>query len=232
MVPRAQAQQCRPMNIAVLGASGKTGGHLVGYALQRGHRVRAIMRREPPAPSVQQNVDVAIADVRDHGSMVAAVSGCDAAVWAVGGHDIVRSLRAGHRRQQALCADGTRIALSAFASQQVGRFVVISSWGVGDSRHRVPVTFRAFMMPVLLRAELADKQRQEELVRASDVTWTIVRPSRLTDDDRTGYRVGTQLRYSATSSTSRRSVAEFVIRCIDEGSYCFETVEISGERAK
>jgi uncharacterized protein YbjT (DUF2867 family) len=106
--------------------------------------------------------------------------------------------------------------------------VVISSWGVGDSRRRLPLFFRAFVAPVLLRAELADKQRQEQLVRSSDVTWTIVRPSRLTNSGSTSYRVGSHLNYSATSSTSRWCVANLVVRCLEERTHVFETVEITG----
>jgi uncharacterized protein YbjT (DUF2867 family) len=81
---------------------------------------------------------------------------------------------------------------------------------------------------LLLRHELADKQRQEQLVRASDRLWTIVRPSRLTDGAGTpGYRVGAQLRYADRASTARRDLAHFVVHCLESARYRHETVEIS-----
>ncbi len=220
------------MRIAVLGASGGTGRHVAACGRERGHEVRAVVRRAASASPGWQATDVAVADVLDASSVTRALAGCDAAVWAVGGHDVVRTALARQQRQRGLCTEGTRVVLAALRNQRVARFVVISSWGVGDSRRRVPLLFRAFVMPVLLRAELADKQRQEELVRTSDVTWTIVRPSRLTDDDSTSYCVGPQLTYSQIASTSRKSVADFVLRCIDDSSFEFETVEITGARAR
>ncbi len=217
------------MKIAVLGASGGTGRCILAAARQRGHLARAVVRRQVSLPEGGAEPDMVIADALDLPSVTRAVGGCDAAVWAVGGHDVLRTTLSGKPRQRALCTDGTRVLLSALRDRDVARLVVISSWGVGDSRRRLPLTFRLFVAPLLLRAELADKQRQEELVRSSDRMWTIVRPSRLTDrhgDNRS--EVGSQLRYAAASSTSREQVADFVVRCLDEAAYIHETVEISG----
>lgn len=112
--------------------------------------------------------------------------------------------------------------------REVPRLVVITSWGVGDSRRRLPPAFRAFVAPVLLRAELTDKQRQEQLVRASDRIWTIARPSRLTDAPPTrNCRTGGQLRYSSRSTTPRADLAEFIVRCLENSTHRHETVEIS-----
>jgi uncharacterized protein YbjT (DUF2867 family) len=217
------------MQIAVLGAAGGVGRHVVDRLQQRGHRVRAVIRR-PPGHDRWAGVEIATADVLDPDAVAAALAGCDGAVWAVGGHDVARRALAGHRRQADLCATGTGNVLQALADRAPARFVVVSSWGVGDSRQRLPLAFRYVVAPVLLRAELADKQRQEELVRASDLAWTIVRPSRLTNADTTRYRVGARLRYTARSSTSRRSVADFVARCLDQSLHVFETVEITSGR--
>lgn len=220
------------MQIAVLGASGGVGGQVVVHLQRRGHRVCAVVRRPGSFDGMQAGVEVAVADVLDPASVRLALSDCDGAVWAVGGHDVARTTLAGQRRQPGLCAEGTRTVLEALADRAAPRLVVVSSWGVGDSRPRLPLLFRTFVAPVLLRKELADKQRQEELVRSSDVVWTIVRPSRLTNDQTTSYRIGSQLRYSATSSISRRSVADFIVRCIDERRHPFETVEITGSNTR
>lgn len=217
------------MDIAVLGASGGTGRCILSAAQRRGHHVRAVVRREVSFTDSGPPLELALADVLDLSSVTRAVAGCEAAVWAIGGHDVLRAALSGQRRQRALCAEGTVVLLNALSEKGIPRLVVITSWGVGDSRRRLPLPFRLLVAPVLLRAELADKHYQEELVRASDRVWTIVRPSRLTDrQDVDQYEVGTQLRYSTASSTTRQQVAHFVMRCLEEAVYRHQTVEISG----
>lgn len=230
MASNARSGQPSQMNIGVLGASGATGRLIVTRARERGHEVRAVVRRPDAIAVKRTGIELAVADVLDQRSLTDALAGCDAAVWAVGGRDTLRSLAGGESRQRGLCAGGTRVLLSAMEAHEIPRLVVISSWGVGDSRRRLPFVFRTLVVPLLLRTELADKQRQEELVRSSHRVWTIVRPSRLNDRDSAAYRVSSQLRHSLSSSISRRAVADFVVRCLDEAIYAYETVEITAKR--
>ena len=214
--------------MAILGASGRAGRCLVDAALDGGHQVRAVVRRPTELWSQLGPVEVAIADVGDVPALERAVDACDAVVWAVGGRDAVRTALSGRRGHPPVCTEGTRALLHAMQHRDVQRLVVISSWGVGDGRRRLPPAYRVLIAPLLLRRELADKQRQEQLVRASERLWTIVRPSRLTDGAGTpGYRVGAQLRYAGHASTARRDLAHFVLRCLDSATYPHETVEIS-----
>src|SRR5262249_9144027 len=62
----------------------------------------------------------------------------------------------------------------------------ISSHGVGDARGYSGFLFERIFAPRRLRAELADKERQEALVTGSDLDWTIIRPARLTNGPATG----------------------------------------------
>ncbi len=92
----------------------------------------------------------------------------------------------------------------------------------------MPLPFRLLVVPAVLRAELADKQRQEDLIRASTARWTIVRPSRLTDGERTGsHRVGPALTYSSRSCISRADLAQFVLDQLSDATWVHSTVEIT-----
>ncbi len=135
-----------------------------------------------------------------------------AALWAVGGHDAVRSRLRRETRQPRLCSEGTRNVLAAMDRHGVRRLVAVTSWGLGEAARRVPATYRLLIFPLLLRHENQDKQRQEELIRASQVDWTIVRPSRLTGRPRaaTGWERGCRTRdrrdhhVSTVEGSSRR----------------------------
>ena len=214
------------MRVVVFGATGKLGAHLLEQGLAKGHQITALVRdpnRLPPRPGL-----VALrGDVLDPSSVAASVAGQDAALWAVGGHDAVRSRLKRETRQPRLCSEGTRNVLAAMDRHGVRRLLAVTSWGLGDAARRVPATYRLLIFP-LLRHENQDKQRQEELIRASQVDWTIVRPSRLTDRPATGsYRVGTRLSYAASASISRADLAAFLLDQLDDPAATRTVVEIT-----
>src|SRR5689334_19794848 len=73
--------------VAVTGADGFIGSHLVELLVQRGHRVRALAQYnsfgswgwlDTLAPEVMAQVEVQLGDVRDPGSMRALVDGAEA----------------------------------------------------------------------------------------------------------------------------------------------------------
>lgn len=67
-------------------------------------------------------------------------------------------------------------------------------------------------MPWRLRAEFANKERQEALVTGNDLDWTIIRPARLTNGPATGrLRAQPRLPVTIRDSISRADVAQFVL---------------------
>ena len=84
-------------------------------------------------------------------------------------------------------------------------------------------------LPFLLGAIYADKNRQEALVRASGLDWTIVRPVPLTDGPRTGdYRVLTDLTgVTAKGRVSRADCADGLLRALTEGAWMRQAVLIA-----
>src|SRR5687767_11883801 len=67
--------------IAILGANGVYGRHLIPRLAARGLRVRALVRR-PEAAGVAKGcgVEIHVADIFDGASLAAAVAGCDVGV--------------------------------------------------------------------------------------------------------------------------------------------------------
>jgi nucleoside-diphosphate-sugar epimerase len=67
--------------IAILGANGVLGRHVTPRLSAAGHRVRALVRR-PEAAGVARacGAEIRIADIFDHGSLSAALEGCDIAI--------------------------------------------------------------------------------------------------------------------------------------------------------
>lgn len=113
-------------------------------------------------------------------------------------------------------------------AQGAWRLVAVTSWGIGDSRNRVPLFIRHVVLPRALGPELADKERQEALIRQSDLDWTIVRPSRLTNGRASGsFRIAPRLAYRTTASISRHDLARFLLDQLTDTSLLHATVEVS-----
>jgi putative NADH-flavin reductase len=157
------------VKVVVFGATGGTGRAAVELAAARGDQVTVFARR-PERLRAGRDVRVVEGDAFDPAAVARAIEGQDAVVSALG----VRPWR--HRD---VCSEGVRHILDGMRAHGVGRLVVVSAIGVGDSREGLGALARGLVLP-LLRRGLADKARMEEIVRASDVAWTIVRPSLLT----------------------------------------------------
>jgi putative NADH-flavin reductase len=168
------------MSIVVFGANGPTGRLLVAHALAAGHQVIAVTRRPDKFPQQHPNLTVARADVLDASAVEGVVSGADA---------ILSTLGAPYgRKQVAVYSVGARNILTAMERHQVRRIVVVSSSATDPKPYADAGFFfnrvvQPFVVNVLGKTVYEDMRRMEELIRNSEVDWTIVRPSGLFDAD-------------------------------------------------
>lgn len=197
-----------PRKLVVFGATGPTGREIVTQALTLGHEVRAFARDPARLAAAHEHLEIARGDVYDQWAVDQAVSGRDAVICALG-------IRRG--APKTLVTDGTQRILRAMSKHGVRRFVGLSAFGAGETRDGslyVRVTW------AMLRPNLLDKERYEQLVRASDRDWTLVRPPRLTGGPATGrYRVGSDLRMGLNATVSRADVAAFVLQQLDADTW-------------
>ena len=80
---------------------------------------------------------------------------------------------------------------------------------------------------ILLRNARLDHEKQETIVKDSDLDWTIIRPSGLTDGPRTDtYALGENIR-PKTSQISRADVAHAIIEEVQDNSFVHKAVTIT-----
>jgi putative NADH-flavin reductase len=121
---------------------------------------------------------------------------------------------------------GTQHIVEAMAQQGIRRLIVVTSLGVGDSKDQTPFFFK-ILARTLLRKAMQDKERQEEIVKASGLEWTIVRPGGLTDGPKTGaYTYGLDPRLKARQ-LSRADLAEFVLKQASDNQFVGKTPAIT-----
>ena len=162
------------MKLAILGATGKTGGHATHHALAQGHTVRALARDPSKVAEKDPLLEVIQGDATNVADCTRLVDGCDAVFAAVG----PVGLGATTVRQ-----DIARAVTAAMKDRGVKRIVWLSALGVGDNIAQAKRSswFATLFMKTLLKKTYVDAAAAEEALRASGLDYVLARPPRLTD---------------------------------------------------
>ena len=145
------------MQIAIVGATGFVGSHLVPHLDNTGHRVIAVSRTGRRLAEWTDAVDARAADVTTGNGLDEALAGADAVVHLVA---IPRESKG--RRFEEVNVRGTGHVVEAAQRAGIRRFVHLSVLGVVDD-------------PKL--GYLQSKARGEQIVRESSLDWVVLRPS-------------------------------------------------------
>jgi len=147
--------------VAVTGATGFVGRHVVRALTESGRRVRALARDLGKAGRVlpaDERVEVVTGDVCDASVTDELCAGADAVVHLVG----IRREKRPTATFERLHVDATRTALESAKRAGAGRYVQMSALGA---------------RPAARSEYHRTKYAAEELVRGSGLGWTIIRPS-------------------------------------------------------
>jgi putative NADH-flavin reductase len=209
------------MRLALFGATGRAGGAVLRQSRAAGHEVHALARDPGKIGRDDACVTVTAGDVRTPSVVESVVRGADACVSAIGG------TRTGNL---AVLEQGTDGILAAMKRQGVRRLIVIQGFHLpfaGDP-HNLGRPAMTAMLRLWNRRLVADTYRMAEVLRGSELDWTLIRMPRLTAgpaDD--GYRVG-KLALGPWSSVTTGQVAHFTMTGLTTGGFVREAPMIAG----
>jgi uncharacterized protein YbjT (DUF2867 family) len=202
------------MNLVVLGATGRTGRLVVDQALAGGHTVTALVRSPEKLAIRNSNLRVVVGKATDAGDVARAMVGADAVISTLGGSGSVM-------------ADSTRAIVEAAHKTGVKRVVILSSFLV--ERDRMGALSR-LITGVASGSVIKDKTAGEQLLRQSDLDWTVSYPGRLTDAPATGFvevlPEGTKRRIS--ERISRADVAAWLVEAATSHQTSRRGIDITG----
>ena len=203
------------MKVIVFGATGKTGLHVCRQALEQGHQVTAFTRSVSKIDGLTPDLQVAQGDVTDADSVAASVAGQDAAIVALGSNGL---------RDKTTLSVGTSNVVDGMTKHGVGRLVVLSAAGVGESWKQTPWLAK-IMFRTLLRNIYADHVAQESAVMESSLDWTIVRAAILKDGSATGdYTASNE---GKVGHINRADVARFMVQQLDDAAYSKQAISVT-----
>lgn len=205
------------MKVAIFGATGGIGGHLVSWAVDAGHDVHALARN-PDALRPRDGLTVSRGDVLDPAAVVSVISGADAVLSALGPRGLD-----GFRKAELLAPAAANI-IGGMAKTGAHRLISVSAAGAFIADDPGTPWLTRQLLPRILARTFADVRRMEQLVRASDLDWTLVRASRLVNDAGTGeYRVRADYPPPGGGKIARADVAHFIAAALTAGSHIGES---------
>lgn len=208
--------------VLVAGATGGTGQEAVRQALAKGYAVRVLVRNEEAArPLLGDKVQYTVGNVRDPAAVAKAVKGATWVVSALGSN----SQRDPENKPEYIDYGGVKTLVEAAQVAGVKQFVLVSSIGVTHPDHPLNKMFDNIM---------TWKLKGEDVLRASGVPYTVVRPGGLrnapggqnalvtTQGDPAG----------ANGSIARADVATVCIAALGNKAALGKTFEVAGAEGK
>ncbi len=216
------------MNIIVFGATGGTGRAVVEKLLAQGHRVTAFVR-DPSKLAARPGLAVVQGDAMSADDVARALPGHDAVVISLGSRDLSPALMLGAKRTTPadVCEAGTRNIIAALGPNSRVRVIAVTAFGVGDTRGKMSFTFK-LIANLLLRESMADKERQEAVLKATSLDYVLVQPVGLTDAPAVGDWVASTSGETRKMRISRKDVGAFIVGEIDAPRFHRQTVALSG----
>lgn len=200
-----------PHRVLVIGASRGIGALVVDQALRKGHRVRA-MARDTARIAPRDGLEAFAGDATKTADLDRALDGIDAVVMTLGITESVAMLW----RRVTLFSDATRALIPLMETKGIKRLIAVTGIGAGDSIAALSTPERLGHR-FFLSEPYKDKTRQEEMIRASTLDWTLVRPTILTHNTASrDYRVLVNPGDWRMGMISRADVADYVVRALND----------------
>jgi putative NADH-flavin reductase len=204
------------MKITVIGASQGIGLELLNIALEANNEVTALVRNPDKLKITNPKLKIVEGNILDMESVNAVTSGQDAICVCIGIPPTRKPLN--------LFSQGTANVIAAMGQQQNQKLIAVTGIGAGDSKGHGGFFYDRVLNPLLLSTIYDDKNRQEAIIKTSNVEWLIVRPGFLTNGPRTGkYRVIDDITGVTAGKISRLDVADFILKQISTPTYFGKT---------
>jgi len=217
----ASRGDCLP-RIALFGATGFSGAAVLVELLDRGHDVRALVRKPEALEHLQgrPGLTIVAGNALDDAKVCELLQGVDVVVHClgVGGK--------GDGKPNSLVSDSVRIVADQMSALGLRRIVCMSNVGVDGSG---PFLVNKIVVPLFLRWLLPiieDKQKMEHQLAQTDLDWVAVRCPNIVDGEARPVRVSPDGQRIALSITTQ-SVAEHLADLVVAPRFAVRTPAIS-----
>jgi putative NADH-flavin reductase len=207
--------------LAVFGASGGTGAHLIPLLLERGFEVRAMVRDRSSISVEHDRLEVVQGDLTDPAATRRVIAGNDAVLSLAGPRKL------GPTR---IYSEGGRSLIAGMRATGVRRGVFVTALGTSKDFRMPPVLgfLAKNVVGWFLRHGWRDGARFEEELARTDLDWTVLRPPALNNLAARGrYRRGIAEHLRSPFRLSRADLARAVLDQLDDPATFRKWIEVA-----
>ena len=215
------------MKILLLGATGRTGKLVLEAAIKKKFSIHIFVRKTETIKP-HENLKIFKGSPQNLEILKNAAQECDAIISVL---NISRKSDfpwSPLRTPNDFLSETISKMISIAEKEKIKRIVVCSAWGVGETKKEIPFWFRWLIACSNIGIAYKDHEKQEKLIIDSNLDWTIVRPTGLTNSKRKQHVKETyQNKPKPSLMISRFAVARYMIDALQKKELFKKTVTIS-----
>lgn len=164
------------MKLLILGATGRTGVHILEQAISRGYEVNVLVRNPGKINISSEKLTIFDGTPENREDVRRAMIGCDAVIVAL---NILRTSDNPWAKIVSptnLISTSIKNVITCMKELEVSRIVTLSAQGAGDSFPENPAILKWIINNSNLSVSYKEHAEQENLLQASDLAFTVLRP--------------------------------------------------------
>lgn len=215
------------MRVLVIGGNGQTGRLVINEALQRGHKVTALIRNPSALPPMEGLTIV--------GGTPVEASNIERAFTAAKGDPptaVIVTLSSPNEKGTRVMSDTHENLVAAMERHSIEKVATLSSFGVGSSLANINMLMKWAISNTSLGHSFTDHNHVDKILKESGLKFVLLRPARLTTakkapvrflgDDGKGLGI-----FAGLGGISRASVAGCLVDAVEKNSWDRSTPVIS-----
>ncbi len=213
--------------ILILGATGRTGKHLLTIALARGYEVNVLVRDAQKIAIKSDKLKVFEGTPSDLSALANAIENCSSVISAL---NISRESDfpwAKLRTPKDFIEKSIENILYLSNQYPIKSLIIISAWGVFETKSEIPWWFRLMIDYSNIKFGYEAHEQQEKLIKSSNLNWTIVRPVALTNFTKEHkVQISIDGLPKPNLLISRKNVASFILNILETKTFVHQTLTI------
>lgn len=202
------------MKLAILGSTGFVGKVLLKKALDRGHQVKTLVRSPEKLGEFKDRVEFIQGTVFEAADIEASVAGTEAVLSTVAPNQR-------HPQNPEMYKNAMENLVAALDKQNIKRFIHIGgAVHAGGENENWTVSRRMlrFFLTIVSKPSLIAKQLEWEVLKKSDLDWTLVRPPRVSKKEPAGNLLADE-KNLAGLEIGVEELADFILDQIDSKNW-------------
>jgi len=208
------------MKVLILGATGRTGKHLLANALKAGYQVNVLVRDKNKVKINHPQLTIFEGNTLDKELLAKALQDCTYLVSALNISRTSDFPWAKLRTPENFLSSTLQRIIELADEKVLKQLVIITAWGVHETLNHIPFWFKWMIQKSNIGIAYKDHEIQEDLLKKSGLNFTVVRPVVLTNAKTIGIvKVSYNNQPKPSLTISRKRLAQFIISILGNKEY-------------